>query len=87
MVGRLRQRAVGAAAHCDVVVDIHRPARKAAGQKPRHEERDVAKALQRAEPLAVVRCVRRLGEQQRKRLELSAPVVGIEENIASRLTM
>ena len=84
MVGRLRERAVGAAAHGDVVVDVHRAAREAAGQESRDEERDVAEALQRAEAVAVIRGVVRLGEEQRERLELRPVGARLEERLRVR---
>ena len=84
--GRLRERAVGAAAHRDVVVDVHGAAREAASKESRDEERDVAEALQRAEAVAIVRRIARLGEEERERLQLRAVAVGLEEGIGVRRT-
>ncbi len=84
VAGCLRERAVGAAAHRDVVVDVHRPAGEAAGQEAGDEQRDVAEPLQRAEALAVIRRAGGVGEQQRERLQLRAAVVRLEEGVRVR---
>ena len=84
MKRRLCERAVGATAHGDVIVDVHRAAREAAGEETGDEQRDVAKALERAEALPVVGCIRRFGEQQRERLELRAVGIRFEERIRVR---
>ena len=59
---RLRERAVGAAAHRDVVVHVHGAARMS-GEESRDEERDVAEALQQPVAQALVVRFGRLGQQ------------------------
>ncbi len=85
VVRRLRQRTVGAPAHGDVVIDVHRAARETAGEEAGDEERDVAQALQRAVAVAVVRRFDRLGEHERERLEARvAAGPGVEQRVTAR---
>ena len=81
---RLCERAVGATAHGDVIVDVHRAAREAAGEESGDEQGDVAEALERTEALPVVGRIRRFGEQQRERLELRAVGIRLEERVRMR---
>jgi hypothetical protein len=60
---RLRERAVSAAAHRDMVIDVDPAVRAAAREEARDEERDVAEPLEQAEASAVVGLLGRLREQ------------------------
>ena len=92
VAGRLRQGPVGAAAHRDVVVDVHRPAREAAGEEAGHEEGDVAEALQRADRwrssgASAASASSRASGLSWERFSSGSNRASVCENIASRLTM
>jgi len=68
----IRQRAVGVAAHGNVIVDIDQFAREAAREKARDEQRHIAEALQRAMPRAGAGSFQGIRQHMRQRLDAQA---------------
>ena len=68
----IRQRAVGVAAHRDVIVDVDQFAREAAREESGDEQRDVAEALQRALARGGTRRLERFGQHVRQRPDAQA---------------
>ncbi len=66
---RIREDAVGAAAHRDVVVHVYELAREALREEAGDEQRDVPEALQAPVSIARGRRLERLGEHHDERLQ------------------
>ena len=79
-----RQRAVGAAAHRDVIVDVDQLARKAVGEEAGDEQRHIAQALQAAFALERARRLERIGQHLHQRPEPHAVGGALEQVLRAR---
>ena len=77
------QRAVSAAAHRNVVIDIDEAAREALREKASDEQRDIAEPLQGSRTFLGRACVGRLGEHQRERPQTRAGGGRLEQRLAA----